>query len=456
MKKKIKIRLPDDVKFLIKTLKAKKHDAYVVGGCVRDSLMHKKPHDWDLCTSATPAQMLKIFKNEKIIETGLQHGTITVIINDTPYEITTYRIDGQYSDHRKPDSVEFTNNLVEDLKRRDFTINAMAYNNKEGLIDPFNGMQDLERKFVRCVGSAEERFNEDALRILRAIRFASQLKFGIASETEYGIYKTYNQLANISMERINSEFCKILSAKKCGTELLLYKEVFECFIPEIRSLYNFSQNNPWHIWNVFEHTVSALYHAQLQDLITKLAVFFHDFGKPHSYQDDENGIRHFRGHAKVSAEITDMVMKRLKFDNDTRNKVVQLVLYHDATILCDKKNIKRWLNKIGEQQLRRLINVKIADNQAQNLSLSKPRLQELKTILHMIDSVVQEKECFTLKNLAINGDDLIKIGYVPGKTLGLALTNLLNCVITEEIKNNKEDLIDLAHSWLSNQVVNFN
>ncbi len=446
---KFKINIPADANELIHTLQNNGYSAYIVGGCVRDSILGRTPHDWDICTSATPSEMLEIFKDKKIIETGLQHGTVTVVVNGEPYEITTYRIDGIYSDNRRPDTVTFTDKLVEDLRRRDFTINAMAYNDEEGLIDPFNGMEDIKYKKISCVGCAEDRFGEDALRILRAIRFAAQLEFTIMPGTDREIHKQYKNLENISIERINSEFCKIASSDDFCVELLLYKDVFSLFIPEIKDMFNFPQNNPWHIWDVFGHTIHAVEYCDSDDLIVRLAVFFHDFGKPHSYQDGEDGIRHFKYHGKVSADITDSIMKRLRFDNETRNNVVELVYYHDATFEVGKKYVKRWLNKIGEKQFRRLLQVKKADNKAQNLELSSDRIKELSEIEALIDEVLQEDECFSLKDLAVNGKDLIGIGYKSGKELGNTLNKLLQLVIDGDCPNEKEKLLQEAESlWM--------
>ena len=445
---KFKINITTDANELIHTLQNNGHSAYIVGGCVRDSILGRTPHDYDICTSATPSEMLEIFKDKKIIETGLQHGTVTVVVNGEPYEITTYRIDGIYSDNRRPDTVTFTDKLVEDLRRRDFTINAMAYNDEEGLIDPFNGMEDIKYKKISCVGRAEDRFGEDALRILRAIRFAAQLEFTIMPGTDWEIHKQYKNLENISIERINSEFCKIASSDDFCVELLLYKDVFSLFIPELKDMFDFPQNNPWHIWDVFGHTIHAVEYCDSDDLVVRLAVFFHDFGKPHSYQDGEDGIRHFKGHGKVSADMTDSIMKRLRFDNETRNNVVELVYYHDATFEVGKKYVKRWLNKIGEKQFRRLLQVKKADNKAQNLELSSDRIKELSEIESLIDEVLQEDECFSLKDLAVNGKDLIGVGYKAGKELGNTLNKLLQLVIDGDCPNEKEKLLQEAKKFM--------
>ena len=448
---RFRIKIPDNANTIINTLQNNGHSAYVVGGCVRDSLMGRIPHDWDICTSATPEQMLEIFKDFRVIETGLKHGTVTIVIDGEQYECTTYRIDGKYSDNRRPDNVTFTNDLVEDLKRRDFTINAMAYNDIEGLIDPFGGTEDINENTIQCVGSAKDRFGEDALRILRAIRFASQLDFAIELNTDWQIHQQYKSLENISVERINSEFCKIVNSDNFCVELLLYKDVFALFIPELKNMFDFPQKNPHHDYDVFGHTVHAVENCNSDDLTVRLAVFFHDFGKPHSYQDGEDGIRHFKGHGRVSADMTDVIMKRLKFDNETRNNVIQLVYYHDATFEVGKKYVKRWLNKLGEKQFHRLLDVRRADIKGQKAVCStdkKDKIEKLDAIEKLIDEVMQENQCFTLKDLAVNGNDLIKIGYNPNKQLGETLNILLNGVINDEFENKKDSLINIAKEML--------
>lgn len=456
MKSNLKIEIPSGANEIIHSLQNNGYEAFLVGGCVRDSILNRPIHDYDITTSATPDEMMEVFKNKRIIETGLQHGTITIVIDGEGYECTTYRIDGNYSDSRRPDSVTFTRNLKEDLKRRDFTINAMAYNDEVGLVDPFNGMEDIEHYKIRCVGRAEDRFSEDALRILRAIRFASQLGFVVDSDASLNIHKMYKNLENISIERINSEFCKIALSSEFYIQIGLLREVFSLFIPEIKDMFGFQQNNPYHIYDVWNHTVHAVqaYECDCEpdlnprDLITSLAVFFHDIGKPHCYQDGEDGIRHFKGHGRVSADMTDKIMKRLRFDNDTREKVVELVYYHDATFEVGKKYIKRWLNKIGEEQFRRLLNVRRADIKAQADMNQETRLQKIDNIGYILEEVLQDEECFSLKDLAVNGRDLITIGYKPGKEIGEVLNNLLDSVISGENINEKEKLLEIAERRL--------
>lgn len=448
MKSKLKIKIPSGANEIIHTLQDKEYEAYLVGGCVRDSILKRTIHDYDITTSATPDEMLEIFKGKRIIETGLQHGTITIVVDGEPYEVTTYRIDGNYSDNRRPDKVTFTKSLEEDLKRRDFTINAMAYNDEVGLVDPFNGMEDIKYHKIQCVGKPEDRFDEDALRILRAIRFASQLNFVLEPNTDYVLHKMYKNLENISIEKINSEFCKIAASSNFCVQMVLYYEVFSLFIPEIKDMFGFQQNNPYHMYDVWNHTVHAIEYCESNDLVTRLAVFFHDIGKPHCYQDGEDGIRHFKGHGRVSADMTDKIMKRLRFDNDTREKVVKLVYYHDATFEVGKKYVKKWLNKIGEEQFRRLLNVRRADIKAQTDINQETRLQKIDNIGYILEEVLQDNECFSIKNLAVNGKDLITIGYKPGKEIGEVLNNLLDSVISGEYKNEKEKLLEIAERRL--------
>lgn len=441
------IKLPIDVETILEQLEYYGYEAYVVGGCVRDTIMGLIPHDWDICTSATPQQIKEVFEKYIVIETGLKHGTVTLMMTQTPYEITTYRIDGNYSDNRRPDNVEYTTNLIEDLNRRDFTINSMAYNPRIGLIDPFNGQLDIINKEIRCVGNPLDRFNEDALRILRAWRFECQFGFSIELDTLKAMYCCLSLLDNISVERIREEFIKslsnisgfVISVKQHGNFL-------NYIIPEFKRL-RFNQQNQYHIYPVDIHTWNALLNYKENDLITKMALLFHDIGKPQCYSEDENRIGHFYKHAIVGAEITDNILKRLKFDNKTREDVVELVSYHDAEIVASNKHIKRWLNKIGEMQFRRLLDMKEADIKAQNLEYIN-RVDEIFKTRELLDNILDEKQCFTMKDLVINGEDLMNIGYKQGKVLGSALKGLLECVIVDEVENSREELLNLAKKWI--------
>ncbi len=444
---KYKIDMPPNANVIIHALQDAGYKAYIVGGCVRDSLMNRVPHDWDICTSARPEQMLEVFKDHRVIETGLQHGTVTVVIDGEQYECTSFRIDGVYSDNRRPDSVTFIDDLTEDLRRRDFTINAMAYNDEEGLIDPFDGMGDIKHGIIRCVGNAADRFNEDALRILRAIRFAAQLDFAIENNTSSELCRQRKSLANISAERITNELNKIVISDRFTGMLIKYLDIFEQFIPELEDMNNFPQNNPHHIYDVLIHTFYTVISCQ-NDLILRLAALFHDIGKPHSYQDEDDGIRHFVGHNIVGADMTNKIMGRLKYDNNTRNAVVQLVLYHDSSFIAKPSAVKRWLNKVGEIQLKRLIDLRRADIEGQRVFYDRKKMRKIDDFANVLNQVLEEQQCFSLKDLAINGDDLIALGFVPGKELGEVLTGLLNSVTDDALPNDRETLLKEAQKWL--------
>ena len=444
----VKINLPEEVKFILDTLHKNNYEAFVCGGAVRDSILNRPVHDWDITTSATPEQVIEVFKDKYIIPTGLQHGTVTIMLNGVGYEVTTFRIDGDYSDGRRPDSVKFTDDIVKDLSRRDFTINAMAYNPEVGLVDPFGGQKDLEKKIIRCVGNPSARFQEDALRILRAWRFSCQLGFHISKLTEMRAYEYRALLKNISKERIQSEFIKSIN----GDLNQFYRNnqfYYTVFIPEWKSLH-ILQHNPYHIYMVSGHTLEALRNLpSTSDLITRLAVFFHDFGKPQCKTTDENGVDHFKGHGKVGADMVDNIMRRLRFDNDTREKVVELVYYHDATFEVGAKYVKRWLNKIGEEQFRRLLEVRRADIKAQNPIYEGERLAKIDKIETILKDILSKEQCFSLKDLAINGNDLIELGFKPGKEIGNILNQLLQMVIDGELENDKNQLIQVVKNKLN-------
>ena len=443
----IKIKLPDDVQEIMSVIKEYGATSYVVGGCVRDSILDREPHDWDICTSALPSELLVEFEESgyRVIPTGLQHGTITVHLNDNNYEITTFRRDGEYSDGRHPDTVEFTSDLIYDLERRDFTINAMAYNPEEGLVDPYCGYEDIQNRIIRCVGNPDDRFQEDGLRILRALRFSCQLNFVIDETTGRAMLDNKELISNVSMERINAEFTKMINAEYISSFMLYsYNSIIAEFVPEIVPMVGFKQNNPYHYLDVFAHscqvlTICRIYNA---DLITKLAAFFHDIGKPHCYQDDKNGIRHFKGHGKISADMTDVIMRRLKFDNDTREKVVQLVYYHDASFEVGKKYVRRWLNKMGVDQFKRLLVLRRADIMGQSELNRDERLQKLDSVNKCLEEVLAEKPAFSVKDLEIDGKDVMKYMLMDEcPEVGYWLKHILNMVIDGQLQNNREDLI---------------
>jgi tRNA nucleotidyltransferase (CCA-adding enzyme) len=441
------VDIPNDVKTIINKLKDHNYKSYIVGGCLRDSILHRPVHDWDICTVAKPNEMLEIFKDFKTIETGIKHGTVTVVINNTNYEVTTFRIEGDYSDNRHPDSVKFVDDITLDLSRRDFTINAMAYND-EGLIDPFNGLQDIKNKTIRCVGNPNERFQEDALRMIRAVRFSAQLNFIIEFKTWISINKNSSLVQNISSERINTELCKILMSYDPWRVQSLYSlHLSKYFLPEFDEMWECEQNNPWHFTDVGDHTVIALENSK-EDLVLRLAILLHDTGKPLAKTTTPEGVDHFYHHPIKSAEISKNVMTRLHFDNQTINDVVTLISYHDATIDLNKRSIKRMLNKIGEELFFKLLDLQYADCSAQNLELAQEKLDLIPKIKEMAETIIEEKEPFGIKDLVINGDDLILLGYKPSKELGNALSEMLELVIENQELNNKEDLSKIATQLL--------
>lgn len=437
------INVPVDVEKIINRLEEKGFEAYAVGGCVRDSLLGSKPSDWDLCTSARPEQVIECFEGYHIIETGLKHGTITVRLSGQSYEITTYRVDGEYLDNRRPENVTFVSSLKEDLARRDFTINAMAYNSNKGLADYFQGCKDLENRVIRCVGSADERFKEDALRIIRAIRFASVLEFNLEQETAESIHKNRELLNKIAKERINTELGKLLCGKGVSQVLKAYSGVLGTIIPEILTMIGFQQNNPHHQYDVWNHTVAALENSE-NDLTIRLAVLLHDVGKPECYTCDSDGIGHFYSHGEFGAKEADRILRNLKFSNQVISDVCQLIKYHDADINDNDRFIKKWLNKIGEVQFKRLLQVKYADVMGQSDYLREYKLKKLKAIESNMKRVLSEKQCFSLKQLAVNGEDLMEAGIHDGKKIGEVLEGLLEQVMDNQLENTKDILIYTA------------
>lgn len=436
----MKINMPREAHIIIDTLEKSGYEAYIVGGCVRDSILGKEPYDWDITTSALPEQIMESFGEFKIVETGLKHGTVTIVINHKPFEVTTYRIDGTYSDCRRPDYVEFTQNLYEDLSRRDFTINAMAYNDKDGLQDPFGGYKDLQEKVIRCVGDAELRFGEDALRIFRAIRFSSVLGFEVEEKTKQAIFDKKELLRKVSIERIETEFSKMLKGDKAVELIDEYREIIALFIPEIQPMFGFKQNNKYHIYDVWEHTLKAM--EQADNWFIKLTMFLHDIAKPLCYTEDEKG-GHFYLHNVKGADMAKDILTRLRFDNETINDISQLVLVHDDLKNVSSRAIKRMLNRIGERQFERLLEVMKCDIKAQNSEYIS-RLEEIDKMEVLFKEIIASNQCFNLKQLEIGGNDLINIGIAKGKLIGQTLNSLLEMVINNELENDKEQLLNKA------------
>jgi tRNA nucleotidyltransferase (CCA-adding enzyme) len=442
--------MPDEVTHLIDILDWAGYDSYIVGGCVRDSFLDKTPHDWDICTAADPRKVLTILGLHKIkaIETGLQHGTVTAHIDGNNYEITTFRIDGEYSDNRRPDSVSFVRDVKADLARRDFTINAMAYSAWEGLVDPFGGYTDLCQGIIRCVGNPDDRFKEDALRILRALRFASTYGFTIEEKTAMAIHRNKDLLKNISAERIRSELCKLLCGDGVLNILLEYKDVMAVIIPELEPCIGFDQNNPYHIYDVYDHIAHAVANYKGTVISVKMALLLHDIGKPECYTEDEKG-GHFHGHSVPSMRIAKDVMDRLRFDNKTRDEAVDLVLYHDSDIYPGVRSVRRWLNKIGYDMLDKLIGVKLADIGAHSEVNQFERVRQCNEVREVAMIITEEQQCFTLKDLAINGYVVMEhLGVPSGPKVGQVLNHLLDKVLDGEIENDLDALMEEAKRYL--------
>lgn len=431
-------------KLAVEKLNSQGYEAYLIGGSVRDFIMGLPIGDIDITTNATPQQVEEVFKDFRVIETGLKHGTVTVLIDGEPLEITTYRCEGTYSDNRHPDSVTFSKALADDVVRRDFTMNGIAYDFKNGFCDLVGGIEDIDNKTIRCIGDAETRFREDALRLLRALRFSAVLGFEIEENTKKAIHKCRDLLKNISAERIREEMVKLVCGKNAYSVLTEFADVICVFIPEFKSCVGFEQKNRHHIYDVYTHILKALEQSK-PDAVIRLALLFHDIAKPKVAHFDEDGEQHFYSHPKISAEMTEQIMTRLRFDNETKNKVVTLVKFHDSPIMLndadkpDRKRLKRIMSQIGKDLIFDLIEIKRCDNSAQNPIYYRGDDFYAET-LALINEIINEKECFSVKDLKINGNDLIALGF-KGKEIGEKLELCLDAVIEGKVENERENLI---------------
>lgn len=435
------MKISDSAQKIIGMLENAGYEAFAVGGCVRDFLMNRPCDDIDITTSAKPCELEKVLIDNSIryIETGLKHGTVTALMDGDSFEITTYRTDGNYKDSRHPENVEFVTDIREDLSRRDFTVNAMAYNKRAGIVDLFSGQADLNKKIIRAVGNPDKRFKEDALRIMRAIRFASVLTFDIEPETKKAAFANKELLKKVSAERIFTELSKLLLGDNVFNILVEYREIIAVVIPELEPVFDIEQNTRWHIYNVWEHTCKAVEQAP-RDLALRLTMLLHDIGKAYTKTTDEKGTDHFKGHQKVSAGYAETALKRLKVSNEIYDRVMFLVPIHDMHIGTDSKKIKKWLSKAGESNLRDLIEVKRADKLAQNPEMTSQELLNLDITQRELDRIIEQGEPFTVKDLAVNGNDLMNLG-LQGKQIGKALNLLLERVIDNEIQNENTALI---------------
>ncbi len=432
------INLPSEVSLILDLFKNSGYEAFCVGGAVRDSLMGIAPGDWDITTNATPEEIARIFKDFRIIETGIRHGTVTVIIDKKPFEITTYRIDGEYEDNRHPENVIFTRNLKDDLARRDFTVNAIAYNPNVGIVDFYGGQDHIYNSIIKTVGDPDKRFNEDGLRIMRALRFAATLGFEIESETAQAIHRNKDLLKNISAERLNVELTKLVCGKNAFNILMEYPDVLSVFIPEIAPAVNFKQYGKKHAYDIWEHichTVDTI----PPDRVLRLTMLLHDLGKVPTHSLNDKGDSTFKNHAPVGGEMAREILTRLKFDKKTINRVSFLVTYHDFEPVESKIELKHHLKTKTPEDIRTLLVIKKSDRGALSESfrdISEGTAQTLK----WLEEIEQNDECCTINRLAVNGNDLIAKG-ITGENVGDALNKLLDAVIEEKVANDKDALL---------------
>lgn len=445
----MKLAIPSSAEKILRILEENGYEAYVVGGCVRDSILGRRPDDWDITTSASPEQVKGLFR--KTVDTGLQHGTVTVLMDKEGFEVTTYRVDGDYEDGRHPREVMFTSSLEEDLKRRDFTINAMAYHPDRGLVDLFHGMEDMENQVIRCVGNPMERFQEDALRILRAVRFSAQLGFTIEENTREGIRSLAPNLKNVSAERIQVELVKLLVSPHPDYLRTAYETgITKEFLPEFDTCMRTEQNTSHHCYNVGEHTLHSLLNIRA-DKVLRLTMLLHDMGKPVVKKTDEAGRDHFKMHGQKSEQMAKTILRRLKFDNDTLNKVCRLVKWHDARPLPEMAAVRRAVNKIGEDIFPLYLEVQMADMMAQSTYRRQEKEERIRGVKKCYEEIMEKKQCVSLKTLAVTGRDLIAAGCRPGPELGDILDGMLEHVLEYPEENTKERLMELLKKNLESQ-----
>lgn len=456
----MKIEIPTGAAYILQQLNKHGYEAYIVGGCVRDSLLGKQPNDWDITTSAKPEEVKAIF--HRTIDTGIQHGTVTVLVDrevlddgsgslashtDYAFEVTTYRVDGVYTDHRRPESVCFTASLEEDLKRRDFTINAMAYNPEQGVIDIFGGQEDLEKGIIRCVGEASERFDEDALRILRAVRFAAQLDFVIEDQTREAMRDQAKFLKDISVERICTELTKMIVSKHPERLEEAYElGLTQMFLPEFDVMMQTPQNNQYHLYDVGHHTLKVM-EAVPATTVLRYAALLHDVGKPECKTTDETGVDHFYGHQELSAKMARTILRRLKLDNDTIDQVCRLVKNHDYRLSGDgpgMKSFRRFVAQLGAEHFADFLEIRKGDMAGQSAYHLEQRRQVIAHMEAMYAEIIEQKQCLKLSELAIGGKDLIAIGVKPGPDMGRILKALLDRVLEEPELNTREQLLAIV------------
>jgi len=440
----VNAQIPAGALNILQALERAGHEAYLVGGCVRDLLRGVAPHDWDICTSARPEETRASLAGARIVETGLKHGTVTVLTGGMAFEVTTYRADGPYSDGRRPDCVRFVTSVQEDLARRDFTMNAIAMDRGGGLCDPFGGKTDISRRLIRCVGEGDRRFQEDALRIMRALRFAACLGYQVEEGTRAALHRCSPMLGHIAAERINVELCKLIVGPFAGAVLREYPDVLCRFWPQLLPLVELEQHTPWHCWGGWEHTLHAL-EAAPPDRVVRLAVLLHDVGKPSCKTTDAQGIDHFYGHPAVGARMADEMLRALRFDNDTRRRVAGLVAYHDVQLVPTQRALRRWLGRLGPEAFFQLLEVKRCDAMGQDAALAQARQKELSEIRALAEDILAQGQCFSLRDLAVDGRDVINAGIPAGAEVGRVLKALLEKVLDGEAPNERDRLLALIH-----------
>ncbi len=438
--------LPEGADFVLDRLQAAGYQAYAVGGCVRDTLLGRTPKDWDVCTSALPEQMQQVFADCHVIETGLQHGTLTVMYEHAPFEVTTFRVDGEYTDHRHPDEVIFVADVREDLSRRDFTVNAMAWSPATGLVDAFGGQEDLKRRVIRCVGEPARRFDEDALRIMRALRFASTYGFSIDPETDVAIHALKHTLTGVAAERIRAELAKLLCGPGVGKILRVYRDVFYVIMPQLAPMNGFDQRTQWHCYDVWEHTVRAVESIPPTETL-RLTMLLHDAGKPGCFTVDEQGQGHMYGHQHLSAEIAAEVLASLRVDGATRDRVITLVKHHTYQFKAERRAMLRLLSRFGEEVARQLLQIRRADESAKGTRPQAEIDAQISELEAALDEVLSEQLCFSLKDMAVNGRDIMALGC-RGKAVGECLNSLLARLLDESLPNERKALLAAARAHI--------
>lgn len=452
------MEIPSNIVRILDMLEDAGYEAYIVGGCVRDSLMGVPPHDYDVTTSALPEETEHVFSGMKLIETGLKHGTVTVLSEGEPVEITTYRVDGEYHDSRRPDSVSFTRSLREDIARRDFTMNGIAYSPRRGLFDEFGGGEDIRRGIIRCIGDPEKRFHEDALRILRGLRFAATLGFEIEPDTTRAMTDNRELLRNISAERVFSELSGLLTGRNSPRNIRRimggFREIFAVIIPELAECFDFDQHSKYHRLDVYEHSTAAAECAAgisagtPGQLPLTLAMLLHDIGKPRCFTRGEDGEGHFYGHAQISADIADGILRRLKTSTSLREQVCEIIKYHDVPLPENDRQLRRMLSRHGEELSRDIAMAHIADNMAKKPEF-RSRCDDWREVIVRIPEMARES-CLTIKSLAVDGKALSGI-VPPSPLMGETLKYLLNGVVDGSFPNEREFLLQEAAKYIANQ-----